>query len=84
MDEELRKMKEKRLLYKGFGFHYLDALTNQNETIKGGSLYLFRKQCLTIAISNALWTKENGEPYNFGIKDNVIFIRKFSIGFGSR
>lgn len=83
LDDELQKMKEKRFLCKGFGFHYLDVLTNQNETIKGGSLYLFGKQCLTIAISNTLWCKENGEPYKLGIENSVVFIGKFSIGFGS-
>lgn len=84
MKDIVKKLKEKTFYYKGFGFYYVDALTNENETIKGVSLYLFGKQCITIALSNVLWTKKDGKPYNFKIEDTVLFIRKIAIGFGSR
>ena len=54
--EQYRKI----FYYHGFGFRYVRAITDENDVIKGGSLYVFRKQILTIAISNTEWVGEDG------------------------
>ena len=77
----MKKLKEKTYGGKGFEFRYLKVVTDENEFITGGSLYLFGKKCFTIAISNGLWTDENGKPYNFKIINNVLYARYVSIGF---
>lgn len=81
LEDRVRKIKEKAYYFKGFGFHYVSALTNENETIKGGSLYLFGKQSPTIAVSNGYWTGNNGKPYKFKFKDRKLFMGKVAIGF---
>lgn len=78
----MKQMKEKAYYFKGFGFHYVSALTNENETIKGGSLYLFGKQSATIAVSNGYWTDSDGKPYKFKFKSGKLFLGKIAIGFG--
>jgi len=77
----MKKVKEQSYGFHHFKFLYLKVLTKENELITGGSLYLFGKKCFTIAISNGLWTDENGKPYNFKIIDNVLYARYVSIGF---
>ena len=81
MKDNIKKMKERSHYFKGFGFYYVSALTNENETIKGGSLYIFGKQSPTIAVCNGYWTDEKGKPYKFKIKDREIFIWKVAIAF---
>lgn len=83
MKEKLKQMKEKAYFYKGFGFHYLSALTNENETIKGGSLFLFGKQMMTFAVSNGYWTDNKGNPYKFKFKGRALFVGKVAFGLGN-
>lgn len=83
MEEQFKQKKEKAYFYKGFGFNYLSALTNEDETIKGGSLFLFGKQTITLAISNGYWTGHNGSPYKFKLKGKALFVRKIAVGFGN-
>ncbi|MED4077574.1 hypothetical protein P4645_15270 [Lysinibacillus fusiformis] len=82
-EEKLKQMKEKAYFYKGFGFNYLSALTNEDETIKGGSLFLFGKQMLTLAISDGYWTDDNGNPYKFKFEGKSLFVGKVALGFMS-
>ncbi|ACA42288.1 hypothetical protein Bsph_p058 (plasmid) [Lysinibacillus sphaericus C3-41] len=83
VEENLKKMKEKAYFYKGFGFHYLSAITNEDETVKGGSLFLIGKQMITLAVSNGYWTDHNGNPYKFKYRGRALYVGKIAVGFGN-
>lgn len=76
--------KEKILLFKGTGFHFLKAITEENETIIGCSLFLFKKKVITLSASNGYWLKEDGSPYGIAFDKPVLFIGKVAIGFGNK
>ncbi|MFS0877998.1 hypothetical protein [Solibacillus isronensis] len=77
----MQRIRDKDYRFKGFGLRYTHVLTEENETIKGGSLFLFGKQCVTFAISNTDWVDDNGKPYKFKLERHVLFIKKWAIGF---
>lgn len=81
--ETIQEIKRKNFLFKGFGFRYVKARTNENDLISGGSLYVCGKQVITVAISNTKWVDEQGIPYNFKFDEKVLYIGKLAIGVSS-
>ena len=68
----------------GFGFVYVKGITKENEFIKGGSLFAFNKQILTLAIADTLWIDNEGKPYRLRLEGPVIFMWRIAIGIGKR
>lgn len=61
-----------------FAFQYVEAITEE-DTIKGGGLYLNSKCVLTIAYCNNPWIDDEGNPYNFKKDGDILFLRKWAI-----
>lgn len=72
---------KKVVYYYGFGFRYAKGLTDENEWIKGFSLYAFGKQKITFALADTEWVDSKGQPYKCKIDDKVLYIKKLAIGF---
>lgn len=75
------KEKVKLFYFYGFGFRYVKGITDENDIIKGGNLYAFGKQLLTVAVSNTEWVDEQGMPYKFKLDGRILFVKKLAIGF---
>lgn len=84
MENGIIKRKDKVYSLKPFVFQYIDAITEDDEIIRGGGIYFLDKHILTIAHCNNLWIDEEGKPYNFRVSDNILFLRKFAISVSSK
>lgn len=72
---------KKIVYYYGFGFRYAEGITDENDLIKGFSLYAFGKQTITFAVANTEWVDSDGMPYKFKLDDKVLYIKKLAMGF---
>lgn len=81
--ESVKPIKRKSFCFRGFGFRYLLAESDDKSIFKGGSFYVFDKQILTIIFSSKNWTDENGVPYKVKFDKGVLYIKKLAIGISS-
>lgn len=81
---ELESKLQKDFTVLGFGVKYAKGMTDEADIIRGGSLMLFGKQALTIAICNTDWVDEQGKPYGCKLDGTVLFVRKVALGIGKR
>ena len=72
---------KKIVYFYGFGFRYAEGVTDENELIKGFSVYAFGRQTLTFALADVDWVDSDGKPYNFKLDDKVLYVKKLAIGF---
>lgn len=74
--------KNKEVVYfYGFGFRYAEGITDENELIKGFSIYVFGRQTLTIALADSDWVDSNGTSYKCKVDKKVFYIKKLALGF---
>lgn len=79
----MQQRTEKSFIRKGFGFSIATAVTSEGDVIKGGGVFMFDKQMLTVAISNTVWTDDDGNPYRLKLCNKVLFMHKLAIGIGT-
>lgn len=63
------------------GFKYAKTLTEENDLLKGGGIFVSKKQIINICLADSLWVNDNDKPFYLAVHEGVFYVGKLAIGF---